>query len=345
MDLQPQEPPPSKPPRTRCSQVIEEVEEYISRGDITSALGTIEVFFLSIAPEADPTAAAAAFASRSRYPELMYSEIPDGLKIAPERRADLERFAASIHATPTITCSVFMENVLVRILENSSGPNLDTCIKLIFYVMKERYDEFMAWVGARGNDGIRMGEGVSEAMNNFGSFMHLTRALIMKKIDTSVLEEQRGILHIVDITFFISRMYDAIYSILHKIYRDGGSNGIDIERVREWYGQCRDLDRRFQQNIANEMGSAVKRDDYDKLNEKLLTFQRETKVLIDHIAETERRLASRSQPGTPERQGGRGGKRIKTNYSKTKKYKKNNSKSKKYKKNNSKSKKYKKKFY
>jgi hypothetical protein len=78
---------------------------------------------------------------------------------------------------------------------------------------------------------------------------------------------------------------------------------------------------------------------YENLDKKLTELRHETKPLIDRITHLDRSMASYSQPGTPQRQGGGRYKRVK----KSKKYKKN-SNSKKYK-NGSKSKKYKKKIY
>ncbi len=385
-----------QPPCLVCFKLIEDVEkDLFEKRDLTSALTKIEEFFLSIGwmdperiPPRDPQllddaeadAAVeryqeAAYANRSRYTELVDCKIPDTLLISYERRRELTVFAESIHASSTVTCSVYIENVLLFILDRTRGDQFNACVKLIFYgPMKERYRNFMDYTESRVS-----GMSGPSAMNNFRSFMSLSHALIMKKIDIIPILEQEREMPLIHIIFFLTRMYITIRDLLQKIHQEGGSGGIDIQVVSDWFDKCNELKKRFETNIIAEMtrlidnnkhlntrrrslNSALQhlrledtdttpivseiqrleeeitatKTTYDNLNEKFKELGSETKPLIDIIRRLDHIMAIKSQPGTPQRQGGGRYKRVK----KSKKYKKN-TKSKKYK-NGSKSKKYKK---
>jgi hypothetical protein len=390
---------PVPSPCLACFKLIEDVEQDLfEKSDLTGAFSKIEEFFLSIGwidperiPPRDPQASDAeadaaveryqdaAYANRSRYTELVDCKIPDTLLISPERRGELTVFAESIHAT--VTCQVYIENVLLFILDHTRGDEFNACVKLIFYgPMKERYRNFMTYTGSRVMSGGMSGP---SAMNNFMSFMSLSYALIMKKIDIPILEQERE-MPLIIIRFFLTRMYIMIGELLQKIYDQKGSDGIDIQAVGRWFVKCNELKKIYAKKITGEMtplvdshtqsklrrGSLnsalrhiqlhkmsldttsivtqIQRLDaeiratettYENLDKKLTELRHETKPLIDRITHLDRSMASYSQPGTPQRQGGGRYKRVK----KSKKYKKN-SNSKKYK-NGSKSKKYKKKIY
>ena len=389
-----------QPPCLACFKLIEDVEQDLfEKRDLTGALSKIDKFFLSIGwidperipprdPQADDAEADAAveryqdaaYANRSRYTELVDCKIPDTLFISPERRHELTVFAESIHANSIVTCSVYIENVLLFILDHTRGDQFNACVKLIFYgPMKERYLNFMGY--AQSDKFTRM-TGPS-AMNNFRSFMFLSHALIMKKIDIPILEQERE-MPLIHIRFFLTRMYITIQELLQKIHDEGGSGGIDIQIVSDWFAKCNELKKRLEENITTEMtrlidnhkeletrrrrlNSALEhirlhemsqdttsivseiqrleaeatatKTRYDSLDEKFKELRRETKPLIDTIRDLNHRMAFKSQPGTPQRQGGGRYKRVK----KSKKYKKSFYTSKKYKKS-SKSKKYKKMF-
>jgi hypothetical protein len=382
---------PRKPPpnlQLVCFELIKQVEldVFVNR-NITGALRKIEDFFLSIGwmdpertPPRTPGAVAAeavaaeqlyrdtAYASRSEYPRLIGSnnqKIVDSL-FTPERQKELEFFAKSIHAMPMITCSVYIEYVLLYILNHSIGDDLDACVKLIFCIpMKERYLEFMDFVRPRST---RSG---TSAMNNFRSFMFLSRELILKKIDFSILVEKRE-MPLIDITFFLSRMYGIIQELLRKIDYEGSSDGIDILIVNYWFDECNKLKKRFEQNIVGEMRrcndrkkeletrrrslnaalehmrwNGIQQDTtsvvsqirtleateipeteaiFRILEAKFKNLQDETQPLIVEIVRLDRELKSRSRPGTPLRPGGGGGSRCN-------RVKRNYSKTKKYKKN------------
>ncbi len=194
-----------QPPCLVCFKLIEDVEQDLfEKRDLAGALSKIEEFFLSIGwidperipprdPQADDAEAdaavkryqEAAYANRSRYTELVDCKIPDTLLISPERRRELTVFAKSIHANSIVTCSVYIENVLLFILDHARGDQFNACVKLIFYgPMKERYRNFMAYTESRVG-----GMSGPSAMNNFRSFMSLSHALIMKKIDIPILEQ------------------------------------------------------------------------------------------------------------------------------------------------------------
>jgi uncharacterized protein YoxC len=384
-----------QPPCLACFKLIEDVEKNLF--DLTGgALAKIEEFFLSIGwmdperipprdPQLDDAEAdaaveryqEAAYANRSRYTELVDCKIPDTLLISPDRRRELTVFAESIHATSTVTCSVYIENVLLFILDHTRGDEFNACVKLIFYgPMKERYRNFMAYTESR-----ESGMSGPSAMNNFRSFMSLSHALIMKKIHIPILEQERE-MPLIHIIFFLTRMYITIRDLLQKIVEERGSGGIDIQVVSDWFNKCNELKKIFGKNIAAGMRrladngrhltrrknalqqlqlqlhgtrqdttsivSEIQRLEeeitatkttFDNLNEKFEELGDETKPLIDIIRHLDQRMAFKSQPGTPQRQGGGRYKRVK----KSKKYKKN-SKSKKYK-NGSKSKNTRKKIY
>lgn len=375
-----------KPPCLVCFKLIEDVEQDLfEKRHLTGALSKIEEFFLSIGwidperiPPRDPQllddaeadAAVeryqeAAYANRSRYTELVDCKIPDTLKISPERRRELTVFAESIHANSIVTCSVYIEHVLLFILAHTRGDQFNACVKLIFYgPMKERYRNFMAYTESRVS-----GMSGPGAMNNFRSFMSLSHALIMKKIDIPILEQERE-MPLIHIIFFLTRMYITIRDLLQKIDDERGSGGIDIQVVSDWFDKCNQLKKRFEKNIIAEMRHVVEKNEhlktrrrmlnsalqhlqlqdtaivseiqrleeeitatkttYDNLDEKLKELGRETKPLIDIIRDLDRRMALKSQPSTPG--GGSKSKKNKKSFSKSKKYKKS-SRSKKYKKN------------
>lgn len=390
---------PVPSPCSACFKLIEDVEQDLLKSDLTGAFSKIEEFFLSIIgwidperiPPCDPQASDAeadaaveryqdaAYASRSRYTELVDCPIPDTLLISTERRRILTDFAESIHATSIVTCPVYIENVLLFILDHTRGDEFNACVKLIFYgPMKERYRNFMTYTESRVMSGGMSGP---SAMNNFRSFMSLSHALIMKKIHIPILEQERE-MPLIHIIFFLTRMYITIRDLLQKIDEERGFGGIDIQVVSDWFDKCNELKKIFEKNIVAGMTpladnskhltrrknvlqqlelqlhgtrqdttfivSEIQRlkeeitatkTTFDNLDEKLKELTRETKPLIDRITHLDRRMTFYSQPSTPQRQGGGRYKRVK----KSKKYKKN-SNSKKYK-NGSKSKKYKKKIY
>jgi len=378
-----------KPPCLVCFKLIEDVEQDLfEKRHLTGALSKIEEFFLSIGwidperipprdPQADDAEAdaavkryqEAAYANRCRYTELVDCKIPDTLLISPERRRELTVFAESIHANSIVTCSVYIENVLLFILAHTRGDQFNACVKLIFYgPMKERYRNFMAYTESRVS-----GMSGPSAMNNFRSFMSLSHALIMKKIDIPILEQEEREMPLIHIIFFLTRMYITIRDLLQKIDEEGGSGGIDIQVVSEWFDKCNKLKKRFEKNIIAEMQRLSEKNEhlitrrrslnsalqhlrlqdtdttsivseiqrleeeitatkttYYKLEEKFKELGRETKPLIDIIRDLDRRMALKSQPSTPG--GGSKSKKNKKSLSKSKKYKKS-SRSKKYKKN------------
>lgn len=388
-------------PCLACFKLIEDVEQDLfEKSDLTGAFSKIEEFFLSIGwidperiPLRDPQASDAeadaaveryqdaAYASRIRYTELVDCDpIPDTL-LSTERRRILTDFAKSIHATSIVTCPVYIENVLLFILDHTRGDEFNACVKLIFYgPMKERYRNFKTYTESRVMSG---GMSDPSAMNNFMSFMSLSNALIMKKIDIPILEQEKE-MPLIIIRFFLTRMYFMIQELLQKILDEEGSVGIDIQAVSHWFVKCNELKNIYAKKITDEMKRLVDSHTQSTLRRKSLNsalkhielhgMSQNTKFIVDEIQrlDTEisatrttydnldkklKELKRETKPlideithldrsmtfySQPSTPERHGGGRYKR-VKKSKKYKKN-SNSKKYK-NGSKSKKYKKKIY
>jgi hypothetical protein len=268
---------------SNCFKLIEEVEEelFVKR-NISGALEKFREFFVSIG-WTDPEEAApdAAHDKRSDYYRtLVDCEISDTLLITPVRRLELEKFAKSIREPPTITCSIYIENTLVFILNNSRGEDLYTCIKFISYVpIKESFLDFMAYVRSPGS-AVMSGP---RAMNAFRSFMSLVTTLIMKKINISVLVEERE-LSLISIPFFLSRMYGMIQKLLKKINSEEGSVGINIILVSDWFAKCNDLRNIYIQNIKGEIQRC--RDKYTELQTRSRSLTRTLTYMQEHAFDT-----------------------------------------------------------
>lgn len=334
---------PPRPPCLVCYELIEDVEKHLfdkhDSFDSISALLKIKAFFLSIHI---PAAGAAEDApNASIYTELTDCKIPDTLIISPKRIHELKEFAKIIHANTIVTCSVYIENVLLLILNNTDGVQFDDCVKLIIDVpMKVRFKNFMEYSDSEKYTKLSG----SIAMNNFRSFMFLSYALIMKKIDIPILEQEKKPPNLRTILSFLQKMYWMILTLLLKIDNEMGSGGIDIEVVSEWFAKTMELKK----TLETKMQDVIMRleGEIAETKTKLVELRDQTNHLIINIDNVNQRITAKSRPGTPQRQirqgGGSKSKKYKKKISKSKKYKNKISKSKKYKKNNSKSKKYKK---
>jgi hypothetical protein len=347
---------PPRPPCLVCYELIEDVEKHLfEKHDSISALEKIKAFFLSIHI---PAAGAAEDApNASRYTELTECKIPDTLIISPERIHELKEFAKIIHANTIVTCSVYIENVLLLILNNTDGVQFDDCVKLIIDVpMEVRFKNFMEYSDS--DPDTKLSGPI--AMNNFRSFMSLSYALIMKKIDIPILEQEKKPPNLRTILSFLQKMHWMILTLLLKIDNEMGSGGIDIEVVSEWFAKTIELKETLEtkmqdviMQLEREIAETKTQDVIMRLEgeiaetkTKLFELRENTNHLITNIDNMNQRITAKSRPGTPQRQirqgGGSKSKKYKKKISKSKKYKNKISKSKKYKKNNSKSKKYKK---
>lgn len=356
-----------------CYKLIEDVEKHLFENpdsfDSISALEKIKEFFLSIRwfdPRRRHIPAAAAGAAEdapnaSRYTELIDCKIPDTLNISPERIHQLKEFAKIIHANPIVTCSVYLENVLLLILNNTDGVQFDDCVKLIIDVpMEVRLKNFLEYSDSEKDTKLSG----PTAMNNFRSFMSLSYALIMKKIDIPILEQEKKPPNLRTILSFLNKMHWMILTLLLKIDGEGGSCGIDFEVVSEWYEKTvelkqtleikmQDVIMRLEGEIAEtKMQDVIMRlkGEIAETKTKLFELRDKTDHLIVNIDNENQRITAKSRPGTPQRpirQGGGGSKskKYKKKISKSKKYKNKISKSKKYKNKFSKSKKYKQNVY
>jgi hypothetical protein len=202
------------------------------------------------------------------------------------------------------------------------------------------------------------------AMNNFRSFMSLSYALIMKKIDIPILEQEKKPPNLRTIISFLQKMHLMILTLLFKIDNEMGSGGIDIKVVSEWFAKTIELKKtletkmedvimQLERQLEREITETKTQDvimqlegEIAETKTKLFELREKTNHLIINIDNVNQRITAKSRPGTPQRQirqgGGSKSKKYKKKISKSKKYKNKISKSKKYKKNNSKSKKYKK---
>jgi hypothetical protein len=374
--------PPPPPPLSPCLSFFERIpylEQIIfveKPPNLTQALQLIKEFFSSIGVSVSPDPDV-----RSEYPKLIDCKIPVNVISIPGRKESLDKMVKSIHGhrglAPIITCSVYIEDVLTLILKKVNGDNLNTCVELIYYgPLKERYALLKAYTESPGST---LASG-SSAMNDFRSFMFLSHELIIKKLDISILEEQRQ-MPLIDIISILSRMYFMIQQLIFKMMDEHGGVGILYQKVSDWFVKCEELKSRFLYNINHEiihfkdtlesstarlvkLNSALEHARLHEMSQETATsieskIQQlqtvkipETEAILLKLRRKREELIDVTQPLIDDIIQGNGVLNSKSQPNTPQRpgggskrvKKKNNSKSKKYKKNNSKSKKYKKKY-
>jgi hypothetical protein len=283
---------------------------------LTDALDKIGIFFESI------HVSVAGPPLENDYSQLTRCKIPESVLSKPE----------SVDAAARTTCSSYIENALLHILQNATeSSDINICTNLILHgPLKEKYAHFMRFIGSS------CGESATFAMNNFNSFMTLSHGLVRK---LGIFTQRMPAIKM------IKRMYLLMQQIIFKMVREHGACGITYQDIRRWFTECQRLRQdcllQIQTEIqhltagtarATELTLEQLEDMENKLDVKINT------KYVDGIRFYDQDMRMSSQPNTPPRPGGGGNKRVKKNNSNTKKYKKNNSKTKKYKKKKYKSK-------
>jgi hypothetical protein len=254
----------------------------------------------------------------------------------------------SVDAAARTTCSSYIENALLHILQNATeSSDINICTNLILNgPLKEKYAIFTSFFDSNAPGTF--------AMNNFNSFMTLSHGIVRK---LGIFTQQFSAI------MMIERMYYLLQQIIFKGGREHGYCGVNYQNIRIWFTEC----QRLRQDCLLQIQTEIQHLTEGTERATELTIEQledmknnlDVKINADYVIGTldcdydlgvSSKLPTPPRPPRPPRppqppQPGLGGnKRVKKNNSKTKKYKKNYSKTKKYKKNYSKTKKYKKNY-
>ena len=336
------DPPPPPPPPIRrgmmlmptsclkCLELIPILERDIfveNPPHLTDALDKIADFFISIRVSMDGPP------RENDYSEITRCKLPESVLSKPE----------SVDAAAKTTCSSYIENALLHILQNATeSSDINICTNLILNgPLKEKYAIFTSFLGSNAPGTF--------AMNNFNSFMTLSHGIVRK---LGIFTQR------IPAIMMIERMYLLIEQIIFKGGREHGYCGVNYQNIRMWFTEC----QRLRQDCLLQIQTEIQHLTAGTARATELTIEQledmknnlDVKINTEFVKGTldcDYDIGLSSQPTTPLRpprpglgQGGGGNKRVKKNNSNTKKYKKNYSKTKKYKKNYSKTKKYKKNY-